>query len=374
MRVLHVLEALEGGTARHLVDVVRHTTGVSHEVAIPRTRTGWVTDEQAVGALEDAGAEVHLVDMRRNPFDRHNAVAVATLRRLIQRRRPAIVHGHSSVGGALARVAAWQMPVVRLYTPNGIATSHMALRVERLLGRWTERLIAVSDSEADLAVRLRLIAPERVSVIPNGIELDSSQGVAVDLRDRLGLAKSTPLVGSVARLVPQKAPEVFVRACGVVARHLPDVEFVLIGAGPQQDLVDAEVERADLGERWHQIRVLPDAGRVLGQLSAFVLLSRFEGCPYTPLEAMRAGTPVVLSRVVGSRDIVEDRVSGLTVAPEDPGAAGAAIMRILADRDFSATLGDGGRRRVAARFNVETMGAALRDLYMAVTATRSETS
>jgi glycosyltransferase involved in cell wall biosynthesis len=201
----------------------------------------------------------------------------------------------------------------------------MALRVERLLGRWTERLIAVSDSEADLAVRLRLIAPERVSVIPNGIELDSSQGVAVDLRDRLGLAKSTPLVGSVARLVPQKAPEVFVQACAVVARHLPDVEFVLIGAGPQQDLVDAEVERADLGERWHQIRVLPDAGRVLGQLSAFVLLSRFEGCPYTPLEAMRAGTPVVLSRVVGSRDIVEDRVSGLTVAPEDPGGAGARL-------------------------------------------------
>src|SRR4051794_17615330 len=134
MRVLHVLEALEGGTARHVVDVVRHTTEVDQEVAIPRRRTGWVTDEQAVGDLEDAGAVVHFVDMRRTPFDRHNAVAVAALRRVIRRRRPAIVHGHSSVGGALARVAAWRAPVVRLYTPNGIATSPMALRVERLLG------------------------------------------------------------------------------------------------------------------------------------------------------------------------------------------------------------------------------------------------
>jgi len=366
LRVLHVLEALEGGTARHIVDVVRHTPAVAHEVAIPRTRAGWVTDEQATDRLRDAGAVVHFVDMRRNPLDRRNLVSAAVLRRLIVRRRPAIVHGHSSVGGALARVAAWNAPVARLYTPNGIATSALALRVERLLGRRTDRLIAVSDSEADLARRLRLVDASRITVIPNGVDLESVDAGGPDLRARLGVPPSTPLVGSVARLVPQKAPEVFVRACAAIADRLPDVHFVLVGAGPQQALVDAEVAGARLDGRWHQIPVLPDTGTVLGQLDVFLLLSRFEGCPYTPLEAMRGGTPVVVTRVVGNRDVVEDGVSGLVVAPEDGAAAARAAVRILTDRALAATLADGGRARVATRFDVRTMGTALGDLYRGV--------
>ena len=363
MRVLHVLEAVEGGTARHIVDVVRHTPDVDHEVAVPRTREGWVTDEQAVGRLREAGAVVHFVEMRRNPIDLRNLVAAASLHRLIRRRRPSVVHGHSSVGGALARVAAWRASAPRLYTPNGLATSPAAVRVERLLGRRTDRLIAVSESEADLAVRLRLVPRERVAVIPNGIELETPSEGAVDLRARLGIPSSAVLVGSVARLVPQKAPEVFVRACALIRRRVPGVHFLLVGAGPLQGLVDDEVGRAALADRWHQIPVLPDAGAMLGQFDVFVLLSRFEGCPYTPLEAMRADTPVVVSRVVGSRDIVEDGVSGLVVPPEDAAAGAEAVVRILTERALATALAAGGRQRVASRFDVRSMGLTLRDLY-----------
>jgi glycosyltransferase involved in cell wall biosynthesis len=366
IRVLHVLEALEGGTARHLADVVRHTPDVRHEVAVPQTRAGWATDEHAVGRMKHAGALVHFVDMRRNPVDPRNAAAAAALRRLIARRRPTLVHGHSSVGGALARIAAWRAPVARVYTPNGLATSPVALRVERLLGRWTDHLIAVSESEAELALQVRLVPPQRLSVIPNGVGPEGEDGSAIDLRRQLGISAPAPLVGSVARLVPQKAPEVFVRACALIARRVRNAEFLLVGTGPLQWLVDEEVQRANLGRRWHQIPNLPDAKRALGQLDVFVLLSRFEGCPYTPLEAMQAGTPVVLSRVVGNRDIVEPDVSGLAVPAEDPGAAAQAVVRILTDGSLAAALVAGGRRRVATHFDVRAMGLALRDLYRQV--------
>ena len=112
--------------------------------------------------------------------------------------------------------------------------------------------------------------------------------------------------------------------------------------------------------------MLPDAGALLGQLDVFVLLSRFEGCPYTPLEAMRAGTPVVVSRVVGNRDIVEDGVSGLVVPPEDAAAGAGAVVRILTERALATALAAGGQRRVAGRFDVRSMGLALRDLYRQV--------
>src|SRR3954468_23088596 len=146
--VMHVLEALEGGTARHIVDVVRSVDGIEHHVAIPSIRVGGVTDHQAAERLRDAGATVHVVEMRRSPATVTNARAVATLRRIVLDTRAHIVHGHSSIGGVLARIVATATRRPCVYTPNGVATARTAILAERLLARRTARVIAVSTSEA----------------------------------------------------------------------------------------------------------------------------------------------------------------------------------------------------------------------------------
>jgi glycosyltransferase involved in cell wall biosynthesis len=100
----------------------------------------------------------------------------------------------------------------------------------------------------------------------------------------------------------------------------------------------------------------------------FVLSSRYEGGPYAPLEAMRAGTPVVVTDVVGSRDTVVDGESGLVVAPDDPAALAAAVTRVLADRCLAERLAAGGRDRLAARYDVRLMADRLALLYRALVA------
>ena len=358
--VLHVLEAVEGGTARHVVDLVRHVDGIRHEVAIPWRRSFGVTDESAAPSLRAAGATVHLLPMHRRPWAPANAVALHALFQLVGRRRPDVVHGHSSVGGALARVAARGRPVV--YTPHGIVEARAYLAVERGLGRWTARLVAVSPSEGDLAARLRLVGPGRIAVIPNGVDLDLPAG-GFDLRSRLGLAPATPLVGTVARLVTQKAPVQFVRTCALVALRHPDVHFLLIGSGPLQPDVDRAVREGSLVGRFHHLPSLPAAAGVLDQVQVVVLLSRFEGGPYLPLEAMRAGTPVVVSDVVGNRDVVEDGVSGFVVAPQDPVAAAARVVDLLDQPETGRLMGQAGRLRVADHFDVREMGRRTKALY-----------
>jgi glycosyltransferase involved in cell wall biosynthesis len=366
--VLHVLEALEGGTARHLVDVTRHAHGVRHEVAIPSERVGWATDVAAAGAMADAGARVHLVAMRRLPIHPRNAAAFVQLRQLAVKLRPSIVHTHSSVAGALGRPATAGLAVGRVHTPNGIPTARPALAFERVLGRWTDRLIAASESEAEVVRAERLIRPERLAVIPNGIELapPTSSAAVVDLRAELGIPPGAPLVGCVARLVPQKAPEDYVRICASVARQRADVHFVLVGTGPQQDLVDQEVRAGRLDGRFHQRPVLPGVAASLGQLDVFVLPSRFEGGPYTPLEAMRAGVPVVLSDVVGNRDVVISGVSGELRPVSDVDGLAEAVVALLDDPLRREAMVVAGRARLAARFDVEAMGRALSDLYRQV--------
>jgi glycosyltransferase involved in cell wall biosynthesis len=272
-----------------------------------------------------------------------------------------VIHGHSSIGGMLARVAGAGRGTPRAYTPNGITQVRIGQLMERRLRPLTERFVAVSASEGELAVAMGLIAPDRLVVIPNGIELDDPS--PVDLRARLGIPGDAPVVGTIARLVPQKAPEDFVAACAAIARARPDAWFVLIGGGELAAPIDAAIAAAGFDGRFRRIDELPGASGALGAFDVFALSSRFEGGPYAPLEAMRAGTAVVLTDVVGSRDAVVDGVSGRLVPVGKPEALAAAVVELLADPVARATLARAGRARVVEHFDVRAMGAALDALY-----------
>jgi glycosyltransferase involved in cell wall biosynthesis len=366
---LHVLEAVGGGTARHLVDVVRHTPDVDHEVVVPSRRVGWMTDETATAAMSDAGARVHHVEMRRTPVHGRNAAALRSLRRLVATTRPDIVHGHSSVGGALARLAAWDLTVPCVYTPNGVATAAPAVAVERLLGRRTQRLVAASASEGELAIRLGLVSRERLAVVPNGIDPDLPPPLVPDIRTRLGLGPDIRLVGCVARLVPQKAPLDYVRVCSQVARRNRDVHFLLVGSGPLAASLENEVSRLGLEGRFHRIAELPGAAGALADLDVVVSTARFEGGPYVPMEAMRVGTPVVLTDVVGNRDVVEHGVSGLLVLPDPDvlvGHLAEDVLALLGDESLRSRFATAGKRRISELFNVGRMGQSLSSLYKEV--------
>jgi glycosyltransferase involved in cell wall biosynthesis len=344
---------------------VRHATATDHEVVIPVRRIGGVTDEAAEGHLRAAGATVHHLGMRRTPWAPANGAALVRLARLVRRVRPDVVHGHSSIGGLLARAAAIGTGLPRVYTPNGVTDVRVGRWVERGLAPLTDRVVAVSDSEAAVVAELGLASPDRIATIPNGIDLAAAE--RIDLRARLGIGPDTPLVGSIARLVPQKAPLDLVAAAAGIHAELPDARFVLVGDGALAGEVDAAVHAAGLEGALTRIPVLPGAAGMLADLDVFLLTSRFEGGPYAPLEAMREGVAVVLTDVVGSRDAVEDGRTGLLVPAGDPDAAAAAVLGLLADPVRRRALAGAARRRVAERFDVRAMGAAHDRLYADLT-------
>ena len=332
---------------------------------------GALYDGAALARMEADGATVHYVDMRRQPWHPANLLALPRLRGLADEIDARLIHGHSSVGGALGRLTGRMAGRPVAYTANGIATGAAYQQIERALGRLTDVWVAVSESEAQKAGAARLASQDRIVVIPNGIDLAAPAAPPVDLHRRLGLAAGTPLVGTVARLVPQKSPVTFVRTAAEVATAVPDAHFLLIGMGPLQAAVDGEVARLGLAPRWHQIEHIEDAASILGRLDVFVLASAFEGAPYTPLEAMRAGVPVVVTDVVGSRDAVEDGVSGFIRPPGDPTRLGAAVVALLADPPLRARLAAAASTRLAERFNVESMGRRLAGAYESVLSSRS---
>ncbi len=118
------------------------------------------------------------------------------------------------------------------------------------------------------------------------------------------------------------------------------------------------------------MRLLTQAEDVAGLLSeaaCFLLTSDYEGLPYTVLEAMAAGVPVVATRVGGVPEQVVDGETGFLFEPGDPAAAAAAVERILADPEGAGRLGEAGRERVRREFGLERMVGETVALYDALT-------
>jgi glycosyltransferase involved in cell wall biosynthesis len=167
----------------------------------------------------------------------------------------------------------------------------------------------------------------------------------------------------VGRLAAQKAPEVFVAACAELAGRVPEARFVLIGDGPMREEVAGAIRTSGLRERLLHVPGLQDAFTVMPQLDVFALTSRYEAGPYAPLEAMRAGAPVVLTDVPGNRDTVTDERTGLLVPADDPKALAAAIERLLREPQLARRLAGAAREDLAARFDVRRTGERTLEVY-----------
>jgi glycosyltransferase involved in cell wall biosynthesis len=170
-----------------------------------------------------------------------------------------------------------------------------------------------------------------------------------------------PRILSVGRL---KAPKDFV----TLARALRSLDPTTFRASIAGDGPDASAVAAELGSAGELLGERRDIRELLGQSDIFVLSSTSEGMPITILEAMAAGVPVVASDVGGVSELVEHGVTGLLVPPRDPDALAAALRRLLDDPQSRRTLGDAGRARAEAEFDLPRFRAQHLELYERVLA------
>jgi glycosyltransferase involved in cell wall biosynthesis len=335
MRVLHVMEAVGGGTMRHLEDLVRGTTG-DHHVVCPRARHTDLSDPDPVARLQGAGAAVHPLEMSRRALDPCNLSALPAIRAIIRAVVPDVVHAHASVAGALVRlVAPPGVPVI--WTPHAVQEGRAALFVERALRKRADVVVALSASEAQRAVSVRIATEHQVRLIPNGIQ-PTRQGATrsglAGLRQELGLPHDARVVGFIGRLSAQKGPADFVNVAARVLEMTPEAHVLLVGSGP----LEAETLRAAARllppERFRHVTADTDGARLLPAMDVLVMPSHYEGGPYLPLEAMAAGIPVVATNCTGLRDYVVEGLSGLTASVGDCDGLAAATRRLLVDRDM----------------------------------------
>ena len=300
--------------------------------------------------------------------------AFVQLYRLIRQMRPHIVHTHTAKAGTLGRLAARlaRVPVV-IHTYHGHVLqgyfspvkTRVFLSIERWLARWTDRLLTVSEAVRRDLLTLRIGSPERLRVIPLGLDLDPflrCEGLRGQLRAELAVGDAL-LVGIVARLVPIKRHEDFLTAAAAVASRLPNSRFLVIGDGELRPKLEARARVLGLDRQLYFLSWRGDLPRVYADLDLVVLTSANEGLPVSLIEAMASARPVVATRVGGVPDLVEDGVAGVLVPPGEPRALAEAMVTLLADPERRRDMGEAGRKRAHPAFSAERLVQDMDQLY-----------
>ena len=388
IRVLEVIEATTAGAKKHVLSLVKalDRTQFSVAVACPQVRSHAYGDTSFVEELESLGGiPVSLVEMRRNIQPPSDTKALVALYRVIKEGRYYIVHAHSSKAGVLGRLAAkWVGTPLILYTPHGFAFRSaqnrlirwIYVQIERLCALWTDRIICVSPTEREEALRNRIAPPDKLVVIENELDLNEFVPLLDPLakRRQLGLAPRGPIVGNMGRLSWDKGLRYFLEAAAKVSTAYPDVQFLIVGDGEARK--DLELLAMGLGIAPKTIFTgfRTDSSEILTLMDVFVLSSLHEALPYTVLEAMASEKPVVAIEGTGAQDAVQQGETGLLVPPRDPEALAAAVIALLQDKARAQAMGLAGRKVVESRFTLAQMVRRTEELYTTLLETKLASS
>lgn len=212
----------------------------------------------------------------------------------------------------------------------------------------------------------------KTSMIPRGVDTEKfspRHDGSREIRQTHEMDENAVLIGCVAHLVPVKGHPTLIEA----AERSKNVHVFLAGK-PMDEIyslqLHEQVERLGLSKIVHFLSNVADIPGFLAQMDIIAMpsLKRGEGCPVALLEAMACAKACVATDVPGSRDIIEDGLSGLLVPAEDASALAAAINRLAQSKDLREQMGAAARERVVSHFSIEKEVSAHQQLYLDVMA------
>ena len=298
-----------------------------------------------------------------------------------------VVHSHYWLSGEVGLVAAdrWDTPLVHTaHTLARVKNSALApgedgepaVRVagEHRVVDGADALVASTPAEAAELVELYGADPARVHIVEPGVDLDrfapSGPGGRAAARVALGLPADRRIVLFAGRVQPLKAPDVLVRALGVLRASGRPVPLLVVLGGPSgraSALRELRALAQTLGVSDDVVMRPPaartDLARWYHAADLVAMPSRSESFGLVAAEAQASGVPVVAAAVGGLRSIVDDGVSGRLVAGHDPVVWAQVLDEALADRATLAAWAAAARPS-AERFGWDTAADQLLKVYV----------
>ena len=285
------------------------------------------------------------------------------------------LHAHFATASAtVARLAARFAGVPYTLTAHAKDIFHESVRPDDVRRKLADAASVVTVSDYNLEYLCKNYGPaaQRVRRIYNGLDLERFPYASP--RER------SPRILGVGRLVEKKGFAVLIESCAILADKGREFTCQIVGTGPQERELRAQIARLGLEGRVDLLGPRPQSELARYAQGAAVFAApcvvgadgNRDGLPTVLLEAMALGTPCVSTAVTGIPEVINDGVTGLMVPQRDPAALAVAIESLLEDPDLRDRLAGRARRLVAAEFDAHRNAAHLRDIFRAADEARAE--
>ena len=369
IRILFLIDywGLPGGTERHLAYLLKNLNRDVFECRVVAFNylPNVLTDEARASGID---VQFISVDHYYTPRAFRQA---AVLRRYIREHDIDIVqsfHFKSDVYGAIVARLSGVRHFVASKRDAADYKNGLHFLLHRLVRPITQHYIAVSKVVADVVSRKEGVPDERISVIYNGVDLERfavpDAAARTAARSALGFTPEHFVIGMSAAFRPEKDHALLLGAFRAFHRDHPSSRLVLIGAGPLLEHYRTEVSRSDLAGLVTFTGPVDDVRPPMRALDMAVLVpSMNEGFSNSVIEKMAVGLPLVVTRIGGNAEAVEDGNSGFVIPPRDLAALLGAIGKLHGDPQLRARIGAAARRRAEDLFSLAQMMRRHETLY-----------
>jgi glycosyltransferase involved in cell wall biosynthesis len=366
MRVLHVIDS--GGfygAEVMLLNLAAEQMRMGYQVEIASIGEKGIEEKAIESVAQEKGIPVRKFRMRPGP---NWLGAMSVLRHAVQKRFD-LLHSHGYKGNILFGLLPRRVRRLPLVTTlhgwtsvRGFTKMRMYEWLDNLSLRFVDAVVLVNRGMLEHPV-LKKKKRFRRWIVNNGIlPVDDSPPCVMDPAIQKFCERGYT-IGALARLSPEKGFSDLIDALAILLQRGKDVRLVIFGEGGERKALEEKVAGLGLDDRVRMPGFVSNAGCYLPSFDVLAMPSLTEGLPITLLEAMRAGVPIVASKVGGIPHLLEDGKSGLLVPPTDSAALADAISLLYDQpargREMAAAAGQVFR----AKYTSERMAEGYHQIY-----------
>lgn len=383
-KILYLVTQSEFGGAQIYISAL--ALNLDKEKYMVEVAVGQPATEPWLQKLKNNNIKVwHLKHVVRQLSLWHDLLSGWELFFLFLRTKPDIIHLNSSKVGSTGSVIGWIYKKILhkklkiIYTAHGFVFQEPMAAWRRLYYLWSEKIasqfrdkiICVSENDKTLGLNKKIARHDKFVIVHNGIDLKNLNFLPPqEARQKLAPLISTNdntnqqkfWCGTIANLYPAKGLEDLILAAEKITAKNKNIIFVVIGEGQERNKLENLTKKYHLENNFFLVGSLNQAATYLKAFDLFILSSVKEGLPYTLIETLAAGLPIIATTVGGNPEIVENNINGLLVAPRQPDEIATAIKKIILNPALAEKFKTNNLEKVK-QFEMQNMLAETQKIY-----------
>lgn len=374
-KILYVItKSVWGGAQRYVFDLATNLPKDGFDVAVAFGGNGILFEK-----LADAGIRTLQINgLERDISFVSEIRAALNLLKIFFKEKPNIIHLNSTKAGALGAPLAFLFKLATLnFKPKVVFTVHgwgfkedrpvlfrFAIFLTSLISSlFQDRLIIINHS--DFKNAKKFIPQKKLSLIHNGIaRIDFLP--TKEARNKFPNKNNDIIVGTVAELTKNKGLIHLINAIDKIntEHKISNVKCFIVGDGEDKEKLQNKINSLGLQNKIILTGFVANAASCINGFDIFVLPSVKEGLPYTIMEAMAAGKPVIATNVGGIPDLINHGVNGLISRPKDPADLAKKLQYFIDNGQERLAMGIAAQKTAETRFRLSDMVEKTREIYL----------